>query len=208
MEITPPARRYCEELHKESGPKQNKAITQKKGEYVKDHREIVKDDEEYRNRRKIEQFRVRNGLTVPKLRTVFNQAEAQQEYDPHSKYDVYQFAFDALDEIKRLLCNPPADLPSTAALVNKKAEDSLRSLQKIQQEARSDSEINRLILCFNEVQLNTGQWMSQKVFPAIRRKAKWMFAQCKELHEPLGLIHVLLFNMRGRGIFTQPLIEA
>src|SRR4051812_5913703 len=76
--FTPPAYRYCE-LHKESGPKQNKAITQKEGEFVEVHRQSYKSDKDYRRRNLNHQSRFHNGYTKPKLKAFIARAKTHQE---------------------------------------------------------------------------------------------------------------------------------
>jgi hypothetical protein len=191
--LTPPARRYCLELHKESGPKQNKAITQKNGEYVKEHRDICKDDEEYRRRRQMEQSRVRHGQTKPMLRAFFDRAESQQEYDPHLRYELYEYALNKLNEIMYLILSPPADLPSAVSIAGMIAQELLEFLEAQKQPFPDDSTIDRLILSTLGLQRDFGEWMSARTFTNIGGKARLVREMSQKLCEPLGF---------GYGLFV------
>jgi hypothetical protein len=191
--LTSPARRYCLELHKESGPKQNKAITQKNGDYVKDHRRDKGNGEEYRRRRRYEQSRVRHGQTKPKLRAFFDCADAQQEYGPHLKYELYEYALTKLNEIMCLILNPPADLPSAASIAGMIAQELVEFLEAQKQPTPDDSTINRLILFTLGLQRDVGEWMSAKAFTNIRGKARLVREMSQKLCEPLGF---------GYGLFV------
>jgi hypothetical protein len=184
--------RYCG-YHRESGPKQYTALTN--GEFIEAYREICKDDEDYRDRRKMEQFRVRHRLTQPKLTAFFDRVEDQQEYDPCSKYEGYEYALKKLHESQCLILDPPADLPSAAALAGDKTQELLAYLEEGQLHAPDDPDLKRLILATKELQRDIGQWMSARTFTTIGGKAKSVRELCQKLAEPLVFGHGLFVDV-------------
>lgn len=198
--LTGKARRYCE-LHKEAGRKQYKAIVQKKGQYVEEYREKRRTlqeyygDDEYQRQNSNHQFRHRHGLTEPKLKRFLDRAETRQEYCHRSKDDVYEYALRKLNEIKRLILNPPADLPSAAVIAKKEAEALLEYLEEKQRDSLHDSVIKRFIFYCKELQRDVGQRMSSKAFTNIGSKAKLVREMCHEQRVLLSLGYAHLVDV-------------
>ena len=186
--------RYCED-HRESGPKQYRALTN--GPYVKDYRKIYKDDEDYRLRRQMEQFRVRHRLTEPKLDAFFARAEAQKEDAPHSKYEGHAYALQEFHEIEDLILNPDphADLPIVAYIAEIKAQELLEFLKAQKRDSLHDSRIDRFILSTLQLQHDIGQWVSPDAFRNIKSKAKAVRQMGQKLYEPLVLGLGLLIDV-------------
>ncbi len=166
--ITPPAWRYCD-LHSESGPKQNKAITQKNGEYVKDFRRDKRDD--YLRQNSNHQFRRRHRLTKPQLKILLDRAKSPQEQYPSSMDDFHQHALAELIDIRCILLNPPADLPSAAKAAEKQTLELLNKLKR-QQDICPNSETERLLVLGHELERDTSKRLSDWAFIEISRKAK------------------------------------
>jgi len=169
--------RYCKD-HRESGPAQYRALTN--GQYVEDHRKIYKDDEDYRCRRKMEQFRVRHGLTKPKLRAFFDHTGALQE-EYLCKDDFHEGALD--------------DVILSAAITTRKRALSLRNKLKRQQPVYSDRVTDRLIIYAEELQRHSGTIISRPAFTAIFRQAKEVLALWREKQEIPGFIYALFVTV-------------
>jgi hypothetical protein len=186
----PLIRRYCE-IHRVAGPKQAKM--RNNGKYVKAYRKRNKRNVEYHRRNSNDQHRFQNGGTKPKLKAFIDRAEAQQEYDPHLKYELYEYALNKLNEIMYLILNPPADLPSAAFIADMKAQELLEFLEAQKQHSPDDSTIDRLILSTLGLQRDIGEWMSAETFTNIGGKARLVREMMLAQGEPLGF---------GYGLFV------
>jgi hypothetical protein len=148
--------RYCKD-HRESGPEQYKALTN--GPYVDDHRDIYKDDEEYRHRRQMEQFRVRHCLTEPQLKERVTAAQTLRDHWPSARDDQHDLARSILQALKGLFLYDPFPLPTVIDF----ARSSVHAL--IDQLARrlpTDFIANRLRAYCLEFDCSIGQELSSR----------------------------------------------
>jgi hypothetical protein len=187
--IIPPARRYCD-LHSESGPKQNKAITQKKGEYVKNFRQDKRDA--YLRQNSNFQFRRLRGLTKPHLTPSLKRYEALHEQYPSSKQPIHEYVFNKLNEMNLSVIEPlNSDLLGTFATIGQEACNVLALLNN-HHDAGHNLMTDRLIVYGVEMQRDVGMWMQDCTFTLIEEKAQQVLQMWFERGDLLNLCHGLL----------------
>jgi hypothetical protein len=111
------------------------------------------------------------------------------------KYELYEYAFNKLNEIMYLILNPPADLPSAASVAGMIAQELLEFLVAQKQPFPDDSTIDRLILFTLGLQRDIGEWMSAKTFTNIGGKARLVREMSQKLCEPLGFVYGLFVDV-------------
>jgi hypothetical protein len=176
---------YCVD-HKEEGPNQAKRKRNKESNPLRQ-----KDAEKNR----LSRYLSYHSLTKPKLRAFFDHADAQQEYDFSLKYEGYEYALTKLNEIKYLILNPPADLPSAAQIAHNKVEKLLEYLLHKKRDAPGDSTIDQLMLSTLGLQRDIGEWLSAKTFTNIGGKARVVREMMLAQGETLGFAYGLFVDV-------------
>jgi hypothetical protein len=189
--ITPPARRYCK-LHKETGPKQNKAITQKKGEHVKNFRTDKRNV--YLRHNSNSQHRRSRDLTKRHLKPLVARGEAlREQYQCLKLDDLYQRVLNQLITISSLRLNPPINLPSAHMAMEEDLCESRTMLESHPGDGLH-SPRDSFLLSIKELDRDKGGWLLSNPFPSIWQQAHELQEAWRLRGDMLHLTNALFVN--------------
>ena len=134
------------------------------------------------------------GLTKPKLRSLFERAEAPQEEYPH-RDDFLEYVAKKIMGIPLRISHPLADLPSVAATARVELGGLRNSLDEKQGDSGPDSTIAQLRLAILAIERDIGRQNSAKALGHISGMAKKVQKLMHAHNELYGFIHALLVRV-------------